>query len=39
VLAMAKDPTAAKAKVAKAQAVLRERQSSALARVRGAAVR
>jgi hypothetical protein len=39
VLAMAKDPTAAKAKVAKAQAVLRERQSSALARVRGASVR
>jgi polysaccharide pyruvyl transferase WcaK-like protein len=39
VLAMAKDPAAAKAKVAKAQAILRERQSSALARVRGAAVR
>jgi len=39
VLAMAKDPSAAKAKVAKAQAVLRERQSSALARVRAAAVR
>ncbi|NBR43164.1 MAG: polysaccharide pyruvyl transferase family protein, partial [Verrucomicrobia bacterium] len=34
VLAMAKDPIAAKAKVSKAQAILRERQSSALARVR-----
>jgi polysaccharide pyruvyl transferase WcaK-like protein len=34
VLAMAKDPAAAKAKVLKAQAVLRERQSAAIGRVR-----
>jgi len=36
VLAMAKDPAAAKAKVAKAQAVLRERQTAAVGRVRAA---
>jgi hypothetical protein len=36
VLAMAKDPAAAKAKVLKAQAVLRERQSAAIGRVRKA---
>jgi len=36
VLAMAKDPAAAKAKVAKAQAVLRERQAAAVGRVRAA---
>jgi polysaccharide pyruvyl transferase WcaK-like protein len=34
VLAMAKDPAAAKAKVLKAQAILRERQSAAIGRVR-----
>jgi hypothetical protein len=39
VLAIAKDPVAAKAKVAKAQAILRERQTSALARVSAAVAR
>ena len=34
VLAMAKDPAAAKAKVVKAQAILHERQSAAIGRVR-----
>jgi hypothetical protein len=34
VLAMAKDPAAAKAKVLKAQAILGERQSAAIGRVR-----
>jgi hypothetical protein len=37
VLSIAKDPAAAKAKVSRAQAVLRERQTSALGRVRTAA--
>jgi polysaccharide pyruvyl transferase WcaK-like protein len=37
VLAMAKNPAAAKAKVVKAQSVLRERQSVAIGRVRSAA--
>jgi polysaccharide pyruvyl transferase WcaK-like protein len=37
VLAIAKDPVAAKAKVTKAQAVLRERQSAAIGRVRTSA--
>jgi len=34
VLAMAKDPAAAKAKVLKAQAILHERQSASIGRVR-----
>jgi len=37
VLALAKDPAAAKVKVAQAQAILRERQTAALGRVRAAA--
>ncbi|MEY3449225.1 MAG: hypothetical protein RL749_846, partial [Verrucomicrobiota bacterium] len=36
VLAMAKDPAAAKAKVLKAQAILQERQSAGIGRVRKA---
>jgi hypothetical protein len=37
VLAMARDPAAAKAKVARARSVLRERQAAVMGRVRSAA--